>query len=234
MKIQYLINLINEFEYIIGIDEVGRGCIAGPMFVCAVAIKPSTYINGVKDSKLLTPKKREELISIITKNIIDLGIGIASNKTIDKYGIGISLRLAILEAITNLKVEPRLIITDYVNLKNKSFSTFLLSSNLPKKEKYIDLYNRINDFDLKLLDNKNSYYYISIKKADKYIHAVSMASIIAKVIRDRYMKHLSKKYPNYYFEKNKGYLTREHMFSIKKHGFSEVHRTSFNIKSNVI
>ncbi|MGC8870985.1 MAG: hypothetical protein ACP5PT_07865, partial [Brevinematia bacterium] len=124
-EIEEVKKVIQNFNYIVGIDEVGRGCLAGPLLVCSLIQKPTTFINGVKDSKELTHKKREILFNNIIQNSYGVGIGIVSNKTIDEYGIGISLRLAILKSLSNLPFLPKLIITDYVKIRNKKFEGYL-------------------------------------------------------------------------------------------------------------
>ncbi|MEN2998591.1 MAG: ribonuclease HII [Brevinematia bacterium] len=231
MKFKDLTRLLKQFDYVVGIDEVGRGCIAGPMLVCAVIVDPSIVIEGVKDSKLLSPGKREKLLPEITKRVYDIGVGFVSNKEIDSFGIGIALRIAILKSLINLKFLPRLIITDYVDIKSKRFEDFLLARILPKEVlgKYLDIYSKLKKFDGKVSEDGFSYY-LPIKKADRYVHANSIASVVAKVLRDRYMRHVSVNYPEYRLDKNKGYCTRDHTFAIKKYGFSEIHRTSFVLK----
>ncbi len=229
MSIEEIKKLISSFDFVVGIDEVGRGSIAGPMFVCSVVLHRDSFIDGVKDSKLLSPSKRQKLLPKIVNSVRDIGIGVVSNKEIDKFGMSISLRLAIIRSLCNLKFLPSLLITDYVNIKDPKFSKFLEVETLPKKEKYLNLYSKIVKFDKCNFFN-GDIGYLSIKKADRYIQANSMASIVAKVLRDRYMVHISNKYPWYGFNKNKGYATKDHIEAIKNYGLSDVHRTSFVIK----
>lgn len=234
MNITDVVNLVGCFDYIVGIDEVGRGCIAGPLFVCSVIVSPSTKIDGVKDSKLLSPARREKLLPLIVRNVYDIGIGVASNNFIDRFGIGIALRIAMLESLANLKFLPKLIITDYVNITNKSFEKLLNTEQIcdwigeSKLKKLLNIYSSLEKFGNTSFDEKKSCY-ISLKKADRYIHANSIASVVAKVLRDRYMKHISRKYPEYRFDKHKGYGTKEHLLLIKKYGLTDIHRKSFNI-----
>ncbi len=208
-------------EYICGVDEVGRGCVAGPLVVCAAIAKSSTFVEGVKDSKKLSSFQREKLFSEIVKAVEDVGFGIVPNEFIDKFGMSNSLRIAILIALSNLKFIPNLIITDYVNIKTKEFEFFLKS--FVKNEKLINILEKLSVYST----NNSEIKYISIPKADERIQIVSMASILAKVTRDRLMKHLSKKYPQYLWDKNKGYLTKEHLESIIQNGTSPLHRKSF-------
>jgi len=211
----------HEEEYICGIDEVGRGCVAGPLVVCAVVAKKSTFLEGVKDSKKLSSTQREKLFSEIIKSVEDIGFGIISNDFIDKFGTSNSLRTAALIALSNLKLIPNLIITDYINIKTKEFEFFL--RNFVKNEKLINILEKLYIYGT----NNTGIKYVPIPKADDRIQIVSMASILAKVTRDRLMKHLSKKYPQYLWDKNKGYLTKEHLESIIRNGISPLHRKSF-------
>ena len=213
--------IIAKYEYICGIDEVGRGCVAGPLFVCAVVIKNTTFLEGVRDSKKLSSKQRERLFSDIIKVASSIGFGVVSNDFIDQFGMSNSLRIAVLKALSNLEFIPQLIVTDFVNIKTKEFEFFL--KNFYKDEKIIKIFDKISIYG----SNSSSRKYIPIAKADDNIHAVSMASIIAKVTRDKLMKHISKKYPQYLWCRNKGYLTKEHFETIKKHGISPLHRKSF-------
>lgn len=231
MRIEKVFEIMKNFDYVVGIDEVGRGCLAGPMFVCAVVMSPYIFIEGVKDSKLLSKKKRERLLPSIVKNVKHIGIGIVSNKEIDSFGMSVAIRLGIIRALSKLKYLPKLIITDYVNIKSKNFEIFLKNSNLKDKHKYIDIYSKIRKYDDDLILDEDGYFYISVKKADLYVHPNSVASVVAKVLRDRYMSHISRKYPMYGFDRNKGYATREHISAIKSFGFSEVHRLSFRLGS---
>jgi ribonuclease HII len=208
-------------EYICGIDEVGRGCVAGPLVVCAVVAKSSTFIEGVKDSKKLSSTQREKLFSKIINTIEDVGFGIVPNDFIDKFGMSNSIRLAILIALSNLKFIPNLIITDYINIRTKEFEFFL--KNFFKNEKLINTLEKLSLYSF----NNSEVKYIPLPKADDRIQIVSMSSILAKVTRDRLMKHLSKKYPQYLWDKNKGYLTEEHLKSIIQNGISPIHRKSF-------
>lgn len=225
--------LISNCDYVIGIDEVGRGAIAGPLIVCSLLQETTTFIDGVKDSKELSEKNRETIFQTIVKNSIRIGIGTVSNEFIDHYGMSISLRLAILKSLSNIfssaPLRLKLIITDYVKIKNTEFELFL--KNTFKDPKLIEVYERLVQLnDPNQLNLLNDFiYYIPLKKADRDIHVVSSSSIVAKVIRDRYMKHISLKYPQYHFSKNKGYCSKEHIDAIKRFGLCKIHRVSFNL-----
>ena len=173
-----------------GIDEAGRGPIAGPMVVAGAIIK--TSIEGLNDSKQLSEKKREKLFDEIKENCI-YHIVFTDSKTIDEKGLSACLRDSIKEIMDKLKEEA---------------SEFLMDGN--------------TSFGISNLQHKI--------KADATVQEVSAASILAKVSRDRYMCKISSKYPNYTFEKHKGYGTKAHVDAIKKHGRCEEHRFSFKLK----
>ena len=191
---------------IIGLDEVGRGPLAGPVVAAAThldwQIFPSDpkIVKKIRDSKTLTAKARTEMAKLI-REYCPYGIGEASHKEIDALGIRPATRLAMIRALENL-------------LKN--FPATVI--------------------DLLQIDgnDKFSFPYTSedIIGGDTKIHHISAASIIAKVYRDNLMIKLAKKYPQYQFEKHKGYGTAAHLASIQKHGPCHIHRTTFEpIKS---
>jgi len=176
-------------KYLCGIDEAGRGPVAGPLVMAGVVLKNS--INGLNDSKKLTEKKREKLYDTIIENSIYHIVSFEA-KTIDKLGISACL-------ISGLKEIMQTIPSDeYLFDGNTTFGILGLHCQI---------------------------------KADLDIAEVSAASILAKVTRDRYMIELSKKYPDYGFEKHKGYGTKAHIDAIAKNGPSPIHRKSFRIKS---
>lgn len=196
----------NKFQYLIGIDEVGRGPLAGPVAVGAFLISVSKikslqdkgFFKGIKDSKKLNEKKREEWLGKMQefkeKGDLDYHISFVSNKVIDKKGISHCLRLAIRESLKKLKANP---------LKSK----VLLDGGLKAPNEFI--------------------YQKTIIKGDEKEPIISLASIAAKVARDRKMIAYSKKFPQYGFEIHKGYGTLHHRKKIKKYGFCEIHRKSF-------
>ena len=192
---------------ILGIDEVGRGPLAGPLVVGAVILpeeKPE-WVDELKDSKKLTAKKREALNEVILQAAGATGLGWVSPAELDEVGISGALKLATrraVEAAQEFKVSfSQIIIDGKVN--------FLKDTALGK--------------------------YVSVMpKADDLIKEVSAASIIAKVARDRYMYEIAEKYPEYGFEKHVGYGTAAHRAAIIKHGICSEHRRSFEpIKSMV-
>lgn len=192
---------------ILGVDEVGRGPLAGPLVVGAVILpedKPE-WTAELRDSKKLTAKKREQLNEIILEKALATGFGWVSVKELDEIGISEALRKATRRAIKEiqkLKVPfSQIIIDGKVN--------FLKDTAL---EKYVSV----------------------MPKADDLIKEVSAASIIAKVARDHYMVDLAERYPQYGFESNVGYGTAKHIAAIREFGICPEHRKSFEpIKSMV-
>ena len=182
----------DKVKLIVGVDEAGRGPLAGPV-VAAACILPRAYINNdINDSKQLSEKKREELFDVILENAIAYGVGIVSAEEIDKLNIYEATKKAMKEAIANLKHSYDLILTDAMPLKG---------------------------FDVEV---------VPIIKGDAKALPIAAASIIAKVTRDRIMKELGEKYPDYGFEVHKGYGTKKHMDALKKYGaIKGVHRYTY-------
>ena len=192
------------FEYVVGLDEVGRGPLAGPVVTAAILIRANAEISidGVNDSKKLSEKNRNKLYKIITndKNI-EWGIGMVSEKVIDKINILEATKLAMLEAI--LQVEKKI---------NRSSDYLLIDGN----------------FTLQQVQGEKKIQQKSIVKGDQKVISIAAASIIAKVTRDRIMEKMHKKYPQYGFDKHKGYGTELHIKMLKKFGACPIHRKSFN------
>jgi len=186
------------YEKIAGLDEAGRGCLAGPVVAAAAIIDWRMFFQrrgvfkNVNDSKKLSPKKREELYKILTNHpAIEWGIGCVSEKVIDRINILEATKLAMEKAIHRLKSKP-----DFLILDGR------MSLNLKTSQK-------------------------SIVKADEKVFSCAAASIIAKVTRDRIMGKEAKKYPLYGFDKHKGYPTEYHRKMLKKNGSSKIHRKTF-------
>jgi ribonuclease HII len=175
---------------IVGIDEVGRGCWAGPLVAGAVLLKEP--IVGLKDSKLLSKKQRELLAVRIEAEALATGLGWVDAATIDRIGITQAVKWAMERAL-------EAIATDYDSVIIDGNVNFLASN--PKAQ--------------------------ALVKADSRVPAVSAASIIAKVARDRYMADIAHKYPRYGFEQHVGYGTALHLERLKLHGISDLHRRSF-------
>ncbi len=187
-------------KYIIGIDEVGRGPLAGPVTVCAAAIprgmKFTPLENGVRldDSKKLAAKSREAWAKKLKKAGIAFAIASVSPATIDRVNISRAANLAV----------------------RRSLKKLVEAKGIPIERSVIFL-----DGGLFVSGGR------TMIRADQKINAVRAASVLAKVHRDRYMKKLSVRYPAYGFESHVGYGTRAHLAAIKKHGLSPVHRKTF-------
>tara|TARA_B100001029_G_C14940953_1_gene383173 strand:- start:164 stop:703 length:540 start_codon:yes stop_codon:yes gene_type:complete len=173
---------------IAGVDEVGRGCLAGPVIAASVILK--SHIEGLMDSKKLSPKKRERLSSKIIKNSI-FSIGMANNQEIDEINILQASLLAMQRSIKKLGIRPKKILVD---------GTHFFTTSIEIE---------------------------SIVGGDNLIPSISAASIVAKVYRDNLMMEYSKEFPEYGFEKHKGYPTKLHKEMILKYGLTRIHRRSF-------
>jgi ribonuclease HII len=203
-------------KYKIGIDEVGRGPVAGPVAVGGVFYDVNLEkelleeLKGMTDSKKISEKKREiffEKIKILkeekymnSKKIFS-SVVFVSAKDIDSFGIVPSIQKALNFVLENILKNKELQKIDIDEIK------VLLDGGLKAPEKF-----------------KNQE---TIIKGDQKEFSISCASVVAKVLRDKKMKEYGNKFPQYYFEKHKGYGTKLHMESIKKHGISELHRKTF-------
>ncbi len=185
-----------------GIDEAGRGALAGPVVAVAVCLTRSflnkklpSILYQVRDSKKLSAKKRAEIFTAITSiSEIEWGIGVVSEKTIDEINILESTKLAMIEALDNLPNQPDAIIID---------GNFKIDKNIKQS---------------------------SIVKADQKIMSVAIASILAKVTRDKIMIGYHSIYPGYHFDRHKGYGTRLHYQAISQYGSLPIHRHSFRLR----
>ena len=210
--IRLMINLKEEkklwekgYKRVVGLDEAGRGPLAGPVVAAAVTIKKFSIFNfqfsRIKDSKKLTPNQREKFYKIITNSPdLEWGIGRVSEKVIDKINILQATKMAMKKAIENL------------NLKLKSHNS---------KADFLIIDGNFK-LDLPIAQK-------SIIKGDERVFSCGAASIIAKVWRDRIMKRYHQKYPQYGFGQHKGYPTKEHYKKIKKYGPCKIHRKSFKL-----
>ncbi|MBI2013234.1 MAG: ribonuclease HII [Candidatus Colwellbacteria bacterium] len=203
-------------KYVIGIDEVGRGALAGPITVAAVAapvnlkFKISNLKLPLRDSKKLLSHHRELWAEYIRTNFRYAVARVYPNK-IDGINITMAANLAAHRALKKL-------LFNY-SLQSINYSLFLDGGLYVKHKKYQML---------------NFPWAKTIIKGDEKINAIKLASIVAKVARDRYMVKLHKKYPEYSFNLHKGYGTRIHRLAIKKHSHSKVHRLTFLKKSTTL
>ena len=180
------------FNKICGIDEAGRGPLAGPVVVAAVVMPNHSMIEGVNDSKKVSEKKREKLYDEITNNAIAWGVAIIDQKEIDDINILNATKKGLTQALMQLSEKPDIILVDAL--------TGIDTLGIP---------------------------YQSIIKGDAKSYSIAAASIIAKVTRDRIMRQWDEIYPEYGFEKHKGYGTKAHIEVIKNNGICPIHRKSF-------
>lgn len=183
--------LRNAHPIICGVDEAGRGPLAGDVYAAAVVLDNGVTIDYLNDSKKLSEKRREELFDVIKEKARAYCIATASVEEIDRLNILNAAMLAMKRAVEGLGIAPDLALIDG---------------------------NRLPDISCK------AQYVI---KGDAVSASIAAASVLAKVARDRYMKELAEKYPQYVFEKHKGYGTKLHYECLEKYGISEVHRRSF-------
>ena len=196
-------NLNTELYPIIGVDEVGRGPLSGPVVVCAFFLDNVAKIPPhVDDSKKISPKNRIKLENQLTRNFI-YGIGVVSNKIIDEINILQATYRAMHKAVDDLQ-------NKLINKYNQSIHNCTI---------LVD--GRDNPFEVEYSNSK------AIIGGDGKIAAISAASIIAKVYRDNLMTKLSKAHPQYKWHKNAGYGTKEHRDAIKEYGITEYHRKTF-------
>ncbi len=191
-KLRYEKNLLKSgYKYICGVDEVGRGPLAGPV-VCAAVIMPlDKLIDGVDDSKKLTVKKREKLSVEIHKIAVACAICRVEPEVIDEINILQATRLCMKNAVESLEIKPDYVLTD---------GNMTLDIDIPQR---------------------------SVIKGDSFSYSIGAASVVAKVFRDNLMDEYSAIYPEYSFEKNKGYGTSQHIAALKRAGICSIHRRSF-------
>lgn len=187
-------------KIICGLDEAGRGPLAGPVVAAVVSLDMDScskladqkLIKYIKDSKKLTAKKRDELFDFINDNFCEVGIGICDHETIDRINILEATFLAMKKAINALKQKPEFTILD---------GRFPIPNSSLKQEAVIN--------------------------GDDLVFSIAAASIVAKVARDRMMNKFHEQYPLYGFDQHRGYGTKLHLEAIKRHGPCPIHRKSF-------
>lgn len=188
-----------------GCDEAGRGCLAGSVYAAAV-ILPDGYENPLlNDSKQLTEKRRYELREQIERDAVAWAVGIVTPKEIDKINILNASILAMHRALDQLKVRPEAIIVD-----GNRFKPY---KSLPQSGE----------------DEGGFLPHTTIVKGDGKYMAIAAASILAKTYRDDYMNQLAREYPQYDWQKNKGYPTKKHREAIRQYGTTPYHRMSYNL-----
>ncbi len=177
-------------KYVAGVDEVGRGPLAGPV-VCAAVIMPTDdIISGITDSKKLSAARRESLAALIREKAVALSVFAVSEQEIDQINILQAVKKCMTGAVNGLKIKPDIVLADGLNI------------GLPFETEYI-------------------------VKGDFKSYTIGCASIVAKVYRDNLMTELSEKFPEYGFDKHKGYGTAAHIEKIKEIGPCSLHRKTF-------
>lgn len=182
------------FKIIAGVDEAGRGPLAGPVCVAAVILPTDCYFEKINDSKKLTEKQKDRLFDEIKEKAVAYNIVLIDNNEIDRLNILNATFKGMCESVAGLSVKPDFVLIDG---------------------------NRIKGMETP---------HECVVKGDSKSISIAAASILAKVTRDRYMLELAKNYPQYQFEKHKGYPTALHYEMLKKYGASDIHRKSFNLK----
>ena len=177
-------------KYIVGLDEAGRGPMAGPLVVGAVIFPQGYYNDKINDSKKLTEKKREELYQIIIQEALAYQIEIIDVADVDRLNVYQASKKGMIDAIDHLSIRPDYALTDAMPLGD-------------------------------VIEHQ------AIVKGDAKSLSIGAASILAKVTRDRIMNDYAKIYPEYGFEKHKGYPTKQHKEALKTYGVTPIHRRSF-------
>lgn len=179
------------YKNICGVDEAGRGPLAGPVCAAAVILKPNDIIEGVNDSKKLSEKKREMLYDVIKERALSYSIAFATVEEIEEMNILNATMLAMKRAVEGLKIPA-----DYAIIDGNKTPQLEIPCNY-------------------------------VIKGDAKSMSIASASILAKVTRDRLLLEYAEQYPQYHFEKHKGYGTKVHREALIEHGACPVHRKSF-------
>jgi ribonuclease HII len=177
-----------------GVDEAGRGALAGPVVTAAVILPPDPQLIGVDDSKRLTEKHREALFDEIVASATAVTIAFGHPQLIDEQNILQATLMTMRRAVSRIRPRPELV----------------------------------------LVDGRDAFQWdrpvVAVKKGDSKSLAIAAASIVAKVARDRLMRKLHVRFPQYNFARNKGYGSKEHVEAILSHGTASAHRSSFRVK----
>ena len=179
------------FSMVAGLDEAGRGPLAGPVVSAAVILPSSFAVSGIRDSKKISAKKRERLFDDIHGHAVAVGVGIVSAQEIDRINILQAALLSMAIAVDDLSAAPDYLLIDGI---------FTIAADCPQK---------------------------AIPKGDSLSISIAAASIVAKVTRDRIMARYARSYPEFDFQKHKGYPTKAHKEAICRYGISPIHRRSF-------
>ncbi len=193
----------NGVHHVAGVDEAGRGPLAGPVVAAAVIMPQGSFIKEVDDSKLLSPGDREQLYDRIHEMAVSIGVGVVDHSTIDQMNILNASFKAMQEAVGQLSPKPDHLLIDG---------------------------NRYNEGTE---DGSPAIPFTLIVDGDARSFSVAAASIIAKVTRDRMMVEYDRQFPAYGFARHKGYATPEHREAVFRLGYCEIHRRSFSMKQQL-
>jgi ribonuclease HII len=186
-----------DFEFVAGLDEVGRGCGAGPVVTAAVIMPKGFKSPLIRDSKKLSPKQRDEAYKLIMDNAISVSCNAGSVGDINEMGIDKATYKTMYKCLAELNIKPQHILVDGVAWETYS-----------DEEKY-------------------DHMMTLVPKGDDTYTCIAAAAIVAKVRRDEYMSKLGEKFPKYNWEGNKGYLTPDHIAALKENGPNRYHRTKY-------
>jgi ribonuclease HII len=184
---------VRGFEYVAGVDEAGRGPLAGPVVAAAVILPRGVLIDGVNDSKKLSARRRESLYHKIVEVALSVGVGIVSHEVIDRINIYQASILAMRKAIEKLTPLPSVILADGNSFKHETIR------------------------------------FQNVIGGDAKSVTIAAGSIIAKVTRDSLMREYHQQYPEYGFDRHKGYGTRFHIEAVHRFGLCPIHRRTFHI-----
>jgi ribonuclease HII len=185
------------YPRIAGVDEAGRGPLAGPVVAAAVIFPEGYSHREINDSKQLSAKKRERLYDTIKADALAVGLGVVEAQLIDEVNILQASLLAMKEAVSDLELTPDYLLID----GNRG-----LAVDLPQE---------------------------SVVRGDGLSVTIAAASIVAKVSRDRIMEIYHRQFPQYNFQKNKGYGTKEHIRAIRRFGLCKIHRKTFHLRKDL-
>ena len=224
--------LLKDFRLIAGIDEVGRGPLAGPVVSAVVIFDPdkigryrskNKWWSGIRDSKILSPRKRGSIAEFIKDNAIDFAIGIATHLEIDELNIHNASLLSMKRAIENLKIIPDMVLVDgrfKIPLPNPRQKG---EGNSPYPSSPLSGGGEVGGILQEVIID-----------GDAHVLSIAAASILAKVFRDDLMRKYAEVFCDYGFEKHKGYDTALHRIKLVKHGPCAIHRMSFETVKDAI
>ena len=208
-----------------GCDEAGRGCLAGSVYAAAVILPPDYENDMLNDSKQLTEHRRYELRTVIERDAVAWAVGIVTPAEIDRINILNASILAMHRALDGLKVRPEAIIVD--GNRFKPYQEPITNNREPITNNREPITNNREP----ITNNREpiAIPYTTIVKGDGKYLSIAAASILAKTYRDDYMNALHQEYPQYDWDKNKGYPTLRHREAIRQYGTTPYHRLSYNL-----